>query len=391
MNVGLRVSVGVFAAAIALRPPLTGVGPLLVRVQADLGTSHAVAGLVVGVLLILMGVSSLLAPRAIRWLGWRQTITLALVLGAGAALLRAFMPTISLVILLTIPVGIGVGIAGAALPAAVSDLYLARKGTGTAVLALGINIGAAGSAVLAAPLAEHLGGWRSSLALFGIVGLGLGGIWWIVVPDSQRQVSTQTLSIPWRAPRAWLLTTIFALQGLCYYGFGAWLPTAYQERGWSEATAGALVAAIALTAVPASFVVPRLSELTGSRRAPLLVCTVSLLIGSIGLTAIPSVAWGWAVLVGVSLGGLFALCLLLAIDFGQIDQSVAGFTGMMLGLGYVVSAAAPIVLGVARDSAGSFSTALWLSVAIAALLLVLVLSSRRSLFGLDAALRHTEE
>jgi MFS transporter, CP family, cyanate transporter len=42
---GLALLAALFVAALALRPQLVGIGPLLPDVEADLGVSHAVAGL----------------------------------------------------------------------------------------------------------------------------------------------------------------------------------------------------------------------------------------------------------------------------------------------------------------------------------------------------------
>ena len=118
------------------------------------------------------------------------------------------------------------------------------------------------------------------------------------------------LRLPWRELNAWLLTLLFALQGLCYYGLGAWLPDAYLERGWSGGASGGLVAAITAAAVPASFLVPRLSERLGSRWPALAASGIGLLIGSVALAEWPATAWGAVIVIGVSLGGLFSLCLL---------------------------------------------------------------------------------
>jgi CP family cyanate transporter-like MFS transporter len=352
---------------------LTGIGPLLPRLQRDLDISHSVAGLLPGLLLLFMGLSSLAAPNCTRRWGWRRTTTGALLLATTTALLRAVAPPTLAVILLTIPIGIGVGIAGTALPDAVTDLYPERRATGAGVHALGINIGAAGAAALAVPFAVRAGGWRGALAVFAVAGLVLSLLWIASVRDEPDRARPPRMSLPVRNRRAWLLTALFALQGLCYYGFGAWLPDAYVERGWGAGEAGALVAVVTAAAVPASFLVPRLSERLGSRWGPLVVSSAGLLVGSIGVAEWTAAAWPSVLLIGISLGGLFSLCLLLAIDLGGPTGTVAGFAGMMLGFGYMISAAAPILLGAARDEAGSFSAGLWLVVVIAGSLLLLVL------------------
>jgi len=53
--------VALFLAAVALRPQLVGVGPLLPSIQTDLGVSHAVAGLLGTIPVLCMG---LFAPPA---------------------------------------------------------------------------------------------------------------------------------------------------------------------------------------------------------------------------------------------------------------------------------------------------------------------------------------
>jgi CP family cyanate transporter-like MFS transporter len=119
---------------------------------------------------------------------------------------------------------------------------------------------------------------------------------------------------------------------------------------------------------------------------PLVVCALALLAGSFILASRPGLAWLGATVVGLSLGGFFSLCLLLAVDLGHETHQVAGFAGMMLGCGYAIAALAPLALGVARDAAGSFQTALWLMVAIAAALLGFLIAARSLLTPSTTAL-----
>ena len=60
---GLTLLAALFVAALALRPQLVGVGPLLPDIQDDLGVSHAVAGLLGTIPVLCMGV---FAPAAAR-------------------------------------------------------------------------------------------------------------------------------------------------------------------------------------------------------------------------------------------------------------------------------------------------------------------------------------
>lgn len=323
-----------------------------------------------------MGVSSLLAPVAVRRYGWFWVTAAALGVAGLAAIVRAEIPSGIGVVLCSVPIGIGAGFAGTALPTAVIDLYPGRRGLGAGINALGINIGAAGAAALAVPIAQALGGWRPAFLVLALAALALTIVWVVGTRDSGRSATPASPPLPLRNSGAWMLTALFALQGLCFYGLGAWLPDAYVEQGWGQSAAGGLAAAITAAAVPASFLVPRLSERIGSRLVPLSISAGGLLVGSLALTVWPTLAWPAAVVVGLSLGGLFSLCLLLAIDLGRPRGAVVAFAGMMFGLGYVISAAAPVALGLLRDAAGSFTSALWLIVAIAGSILALLTRSR---------------
>jgi CP family cyanate transporter-like MFS transporter len=323
-----------------------------------------------------MGLSSLVAPVIARRVGWRWTTTAALALIGISAIARAAMPSTMAVILLSVPIGVGAGVGGSSLPAAIGDLYRDRRATGTAIHALGINLGALSAAALAVPVAAFLGGWRGAFGLFAVMGLCLSLVWVLGTHPGDEETRPVARALPVDNLGAWALTCLFALQGLCYYGFGAWLADAYVEQGWTERSAGALVAVLTAAAVPTSFIVPRLSERVASRMLPLFVCALALLAGSFILASRPGLAWLGASVVGLSLGGFFSLCLLLAVDLGRGTHQVAGFAGMMLGCGYAIAALAPLALGVARDAAGSFQTALWLMVVIAGALLGFLVAAR---------------
>jgi CP family cyanate transporter-like MFS transporter len=164
---------------------------------------------------------------------------------------------------------------------------------------------------------------------------------------------------PWRSRVAWLLVGVFSMMASAYYGLNAWLPDAYTEQGWTDAEAGLLLATMNLTAIPASFLIPWLSDRHGGRRPWLIALSFVFLTGTVGLVAFPGLAYGWALLSGISQGGMFALVMTLPLDFEHDRGRVGGLVGMMLGLGYTIAAVSPFVLGAVRDVTGSFDAVLW--------------------------------
>jgi CP family cyanate transporter-like MFS transporter len=90
-----------------------------------------------------------------------------------------------------------------------------------------------------------------------------------------------------------------------------------------------------------------------------------LLVATVGIAAVPAGAWLWATLIGAALGALFPLILTLPLDITDDHAAVGAASAMMLAVGYLFSASAPLALGAARDATGSFDASLWVLVVFA--------------------------
>jgi CP family cyanate transporter-like MFS transporter len=366
---------GLFLGALALRPQIVGVGPLIPEIQDDLDTSHAVVGLLATIPVLCMGLFAPFAAHLARRVGTRSAFAVALGLLGVAGALRAGAPGAALVVALTVPVGIGMGL-GNALPALVVRERLPRRpATATGVYTTGIQIGSTVAAALAIPLAAAFGGWRAALATFSIAAVCLAVVWLVLTRGGTAHVRpvSPAARLPWRSGVAWRLAAIFSLMGMSYYGLNAWLPDAYQEEhGWSDTSAGVLLALMNLTAIPASFLVPWASDRHGGRRPFLVGMSLIFVTGAFGLVAFPAGGYAWALLAGVSQGGMFALVMTLPLDLEHGQDRVGALVGMMLLIGYSVAASAPFVLGAIRDATGSFDAVLWVVVGLLGLLVVAV-------------------
>jgi CP family cyanate transporter-like MFS transporter len=172
---------------------------------------------------------------------------------------------------------------------------------------------------------------------------------------------------------------VFALQSVVYYGLVAWMPDAFQERGWSDDAAGALLAVMSIAALPSGLLLPFFADRLGSRRQWLGLAACSILIATIGVAGLPRGGFVWAVLAGMGIGAIFPLTLTLPLDMAHEPAEAGAVAGLMLGAGYTLAATAPLVLGATRDLTGSFATGLWLLVGVAAALLACIapLSPRR--------------
>lgn len=363
MTRGVALLAGLFFAALALRPQVVGVGPLLPAIRTDLGLSHAVAGLLGTIPVLCMGLFALPAGRLARRIGSRWAVAVAVAAIGLFGIVRAVVPGPAAVIVLTLPVAVGMGLGNALMPAAVKERFAARPGFATGVYATGINLGSAVSAALAVPVAHALWGWRATLLLVSAVTIVLAGIWLWTVRGEPRHVrpSSPPLRLPWRSPIAWRLVATFGLLSMTFYGVNSWLPATYVERGWSETSAGELVGLLNAVSVPGGLVMAALADRI-PRRGYLMAGAVLLGGAIVGVELAPSGGWYWAALFGLAIGNVFPLVMTLPLDVADDAPSVAAFTGVMLGVGYSLSATSPLVLGAVRDATGSFGDALWLLV-----------------------------
>jgi CP family cyanate transporter-like MFS transporter len=370
---------GLFFVALTLRPQIVGVGPLLPEIQDSLGTTHAVAGLLGTIPVLCMGLFAPPAAYLGARVGTRAAIGTSVLLIGVFGVARAVAPSAWLVVLLTWPIGVGMGLAGALMPVAVKERFSVRPAGPTGVYTTGIQVGSALSAAVAVPLAAWYGGWRASLAVFSLVSLLLAGVWMALTrhePKHERHLERPP-RLPWRSPAAWLLVTIFGLMASTYYGINAWLPDSYVERGWSTQAAGSLLAILNLVAIPASFVIPWLSDRIGTRREWLAVTSTGFVVGLLGVVLVPEGAYAWVVAMGISSGAMFALVMTLPLDLEDAPRKVGALVGMMLGLGYTIGAVSPFVLGAVRDLTESFTASLWLLAGFSVLLLGTVLALPR--------------
>jgi MFS transporter, CP family, cyanate transporter len=369
----LPLLIAVLAAAAALRPGLTGVGPLLDQIRRDLHISHGVAGLLSTIPVACMGVFALAARRLIGAFGTRRVMTTSLALLTLGSVARAAIPGVVGLMLLTVAFGIGAGVAGALVPALVKEHFAVRSTFVTGLCAIAINGAAAVAAATAVPLASAGGGWQWALVAFGAWDLLLTSLWVLLsAPSRVRWATHQSrthLRLPWGRGDVWTLAVVFGLQGTVYYGLNAWLASAVREHGWNASSAGALVAVLNFVTLPATLLVAAVAGRVLSKQRYLVIAALVLLLATLGIAAVPAAAVVWAALAGAALGSIFPLCMALAVDLGRDPAEVTGVSGIMLGFGYSFAALAPIALGEARDTSGSFSAGMWM---LSALTVVLV-------------------
>jgi CP family cyanate transporter-like MFS transporter len=371
------------AAAAALRPQLSGIGPLLGPLGRDLGISHAEAGLLATIPVACMGLFAFGSARLMTRFGTYRVMTVCLLAISTAGLIRAIAPGATTVLLLTVVFGIGAGVAGTLLPGIVKTEFATRATQVTALYSIALNGCAALAAAVAAPIAGVTGGWRGALAVFGVWDIALTAVWATVARAARWRASSGATGglpapagdgVPAASSGIWLLALVFGLQATVYYGLNAWLASLYKQHGWSSAGAGALVGILNFSTLPATLAVGALARRSANNLRWLVPAACAVALATLGILLVPAGGVGWAAMAGAGLGTIFPLCMAATVGFGRDAREVTRATGIMLGGGYLIAATAPLVLGAVRDRTGSFTAGIWMLFGVALILVAICTS-----------------
>ena len=249
---GLLLLAALLLAAVALRPQLVGAGPLIPDIQDDLGTSHSVAGLLGTIPVLCMGLFAPLAGLRRRAGACARRWPAACWRSRSSAWRGRCRRAAAVLLALTLPIGIAMAIAGTLLPVAVKQRFAHRPAFASGIGVTGINIGAAISSAVAVPVASAWEGWRGALAVFSLATLAVCAGWLVLSRGAWTERSgARPPRLPVRRPVVWVIVLAFALPSVVYYGLVAWIADAYQERGWSDGSSGAVLAVMGVASIPA--------------------------------------------------------------------------------------------------------------------------------------------
>src|SRR5690606_34358959 len=152
--------------------------------------------------------------------------------------------------------------------------------------------------------------WTAGLAIWAIPALFALLLWWRLPSQPEAAVESRE-GLPWREPRAWLVSIYFALQAGRFYALATWLVARYHETGYSLLQSNTFFCGSRLVGLPSSFTMPRLAPRFGNR--PLLMAASGLLVA---FCLLPIAYWPQApplvvcMVLGTALNGAFSLALI---------------------------------------------------------------------------------
>ncbi|MHB0774132.1 MFS transporter [Halomonas sp. WWR20] len=335
--------------ALNLRPALSSLAPVLLRIQQSTGLSELAIGALTTLPVLCLGLFAPLAPRLTRRLGAERTLSLALLILGTALLIRASSTPWRL-FLGTLMAGAAIGIAGTLLPALVKRERPDQADLLTGVYTMALCLGAALAAGFSVPIANAFNDWRIGLGSWALLAFIALVVWYIRTPHPWPQsIHTPAHFTPLklrRASLAWHVTLFMGTQSsLAYIVFG-WLPVLLQRRGLSEAESGWLLAISLMAQLVTALGAPWLARLGRDQRPAIWLMLSVTGIGLLGLLLAP-LEWKWAnaILLGFGQGGSFSLALSLIVLRTAHSRLAGELSGMAQGFGYCLAALGPLAVG----------------------------------------------
>jgi MFS transporter, CP family, cyanate transporter len=362
----LLAASAIFLTSVNLRPAVTSAGALLRDIQLATGMSGATAGLLTTLPPICFGAFGLLAGRLGRRFGTARTVASGLLLVAVSLVVRTLTDAPWWLVAWTIPALAGMAVGNVLLPVAVKRVFPTRVGRVTGLYSFGLALGTAAAAGVTVPIARAGGSWRFGLAVWALPAL-LAAIpwWWLRIvrgpityddpaprPDAPRRAPAVPVH---RGLQAWALAGFFGMQSLAAYTVMGWLPTIYQDAGVEPARAGLLLALVVGIGAPISIVLPELAARRPDQRPWVVALAAMAAAAYLGLMFAPAGApVVWAVLLGIGMGA-FPLALVLIGLRALTNEGTAKLSSLAQGVGYLVAASGPLLIGVLHEATDSWT------------------------------------
>lgn len=357
------VLAGILLLAVNLRTAVTSVGPVLDSVQADLGMSGLMAGLVGMAPTAAFAVFAAVTPLLVRGLGLERTAWIAMAVAALGHILRSAAPESVSFLAASVVALAGMGVGNVVAPPLVKRYFGDRIGSVTAAYVLLLSLGTALPAQLAVPL-ESVGGWRLAVGAWSVVAVAAALPWLVVWWRGRRAARRDgpgalgahglTWTLLLRSPVAWGLTLMLGTTSLSTYALLTWLPTMLAEAGVGRAAAGTMLALYAGLGMPMSLLVPPLAVRLRNPFVIVAVAMAAMLTGYAGMFFAPqTLTLAWVVLLGM--GAVpFPLALALINLRSSTHAGATGLSGFAQSIGYTLACAGPLVAGVLRDASGDW-------------------------------------
>ncbi|MFI7336639.1 CynX/NimT family MFS transporter [Streptomyces sp. NPDC050085] len=362
---GGLLAAGVLLIAMNLRPGVVAVSPELDAIRDATGLSGSLAGLLTTLPILCFGLLAPFAAKLSRRIGTTRA------LGAMMALLTAgigvrLIPGLPALFAGTVLLGAAISLSNVLVPSVIKRHFHDRTGLMMGLYSVALFCGAALAAGVTVPLGDALGlGWRGALGIWAVLS-ALAFLLWlpqlrrketpVAAPTGEAANSRTPLR---RSPLAWQITLLMGLQSLEYYACAAWIPAMLTGEGMSSTQAGWMLSLMSLVGITGSLAFTAFVGRVRTQAPFALTGTVCVLLSLLGLIVAPvGGAYAWMLLQGFGCGLLISTALAVIVLRSPDAARAAEMSGMAQGVGYLLAAAGPFLLGALHDATGGWTVPL---------------------------------
>lgn len=346
--------IAIFIVSLNLRPAITSIGPVLNTIRADLHISGTQVSLLTAIPVFCMGLFAPLAVPMQRRFDYRSSIVLLIALIGVATFARTFVTNYSMLLITSLLVGFAIAIISPMLNTFIKMYFPHNVGTVVSIYSLAMGTGAALSAGFTAIFYEYFGQWTIALGVWSALAIAAIIIWLVALKREEGVTLFAPLSPevrnPWRTKKAWLLLLFFGLQASLFFSLTTWLAPVAMAQGFSIVTAGTVLTVMSLVQLTTNALLP---SVLAKYPNPMMWLFVLLTVGGVGAACLfmnATVAiWVGAMLLGVTLGGLFPLALTLPLNEARNNQEANAWSSMVMSGGFMMSAIMPLLIGFVYD------------------------------------------
>jgi AAHS family 3-hydroxyphenylpropionic acid transporter len=368
----------------ALETPLLCVSPILHIITKELSLSHAQAGIIFSVPMIILAAIAIPGGALADRIGIRKAAGIGIIIIIIGNLLRGTSTNFATLLTFTCLYGVGFGIVFPNLPKLTSACFPPEKiGFATGIYTTGIVCGIALALAITLPVVYPVTGtFQGVFYIWTIPAVVAAIMWWTIIrephqndlPNKQSgEINISLLRILTNG-NLWLIAAIFFLGNYIAFSWLGWAPQLIMSKGAPPTLAAIISSVMSWVSIPLTFIAPWASDKIGSRK---LFLWPSFLLLSLALVSAiyASVPFYWVIVVmlGIAVGIQLPITLALPLDLLP-SKSVGIASGMTMSIGYIGGLTGPWISGYILDITGSMNS-------------TLVMLSILSLFSLFIALK----